>query len=193
MKLQLKTLAWALLVLPAMAFAHPQGHADSLMSGFSHPWLGTDHLLAMLAVGMLAATQANIQKQLTLMLAFLISLSIGVYTSIPYYLIPSAEYLVSLSVGLLGLSLLLSRQLQNWAITSIIIASGLLHGIVHGAEIPSNTQSTSFVIGMLIASAILHLGELIWLSWGIKRSVPYFQRASAVGLTLSSVFLLLNV
>lgn len=193
MKLQLKTLALAFLVLPAIAFAHPQGHADSLMSGFSHPWLGTDHLLAMLAVGMLAATQANLQKQLTLMLAFLISLSIGVCTSITEYLLPSAEYLVSLSVGLLGLSLLLSKQLQNWAITSIIITSGLLHGIVHGAEIPSNTQSTSFVIGMLIASAILHLGGLIWLSWGIKRSLPYFQHISAFGLTLSSAYLMLSL
>ena len=193
MKLQFKTLALGLLALPAIALAHPQGHADSLMSGFSHPWLGTDHLLAMLAVGMLAATQANLQKQLTLMLAFLLSLIIGVYTSIPEYVLPSAEYLVSLSVGLLGLSLLLSKKLQNWAITSIIIASGLLHGIVHGAEIPSNTQSTSFVIGMLIASAILHLGGLLWLSWGVKRALPYFRHISACGLTLGSLFLLLSL
>ncbi|MGL6040743.1 MAG: HupE/UreJ family protein, partial [Deefgea sp.] len=107
--------------------------------------------------------------------------------------LPSAEYVVSLSVGLLGLTLLLSRKLSNLITTSIIVSSGLLHGVVHGAEIPNNTQSTSFVIGMLIASAVLHLGGLIWLSWGIKHALPYFQRISALGLTLSSVFLMLSL
>lgn len=49
--------AAALLLAPALAFAHP-GHGDNgLMAGISHPLGGLDHLLAMLAVGLWAAQQ----------------------------------------------------------------------------------------------------------------------------------------
>ena len=49
--------ALALLLTPALAFAHP-GHGDNgLMAGICHPISGLDHLLAMLAVGLWAAQQ----------------------------------------------------------------------------------------------------------------------------------------
>ena len=47
----------ALLLTPALAFAHP-GHGDNgLVAGISHPLGGIDHLLAMVAVGLWAAQQ----------------------------------------------------------------------------------------------------------------------------------------
>jgi len=193
MKLNRVVLPSILLLLPMLAMAHPQGHADSMLSGFAHPWLGLDHLLAMLAVGMLAATQAQLRQQLFWMIAFLISLAIGVYISIPDQLIPTAEYLVSLSVGLLGISLWLAKKLSHRAISCIIIASGLLHGIVHGVEIPHNTQSSSFIIGMLVASIVLHLSGLIWLNWGRNRAWSYFQTSTGLGLAASSVLLILGL
>ena len=49
--------ALALLLVPAIAFAHP-GHDESgLVAGISHPLGGIDHLLAMIAVGLWAAQQ----------------------------------------------------------------------------------------------------------------------------------------
>ena len=49
--------AAALLLAPALAFAHP-GHGDNgLVAGISHPLGGLDHLLAMVAVGLWAAQQ----------------------------------------------------------------------------------------------------------------------------------------
>ena len=48
--------ALALLLTPALAFAHP-GHGESgLMAGISHPMGGIDHLLAMIAVGLVGGT-----------------------------------------------------------------------------------------------------------------------------------------
>jgi urease accessory protein len=193
MKLHYAVLPATLLLLPMVAMAHPQGHADSILSGFAHPWLGTDHLLAMLAVGMLAATQIQLRQQLICIELFLLCLATGVYISIPDQLLPTAEYLVSLSVGLLGASLWLAKKLSRWAISGIIIASGVLHGIVHGVEIPSNTQSSAFIIGMLSASIMLHLCGLLWLNWGKKRALPFFQSANGVGLAASSVLLMLSL
>ena len=51
--------AMALLLTPAIAFAHP-GHGDNgLIAGISHPIGGLDHLLAMVAVGLWAAQQTR--------------------------------------------------------------------------------------------------------------------------------------
>lgn len=188
-----KNLILPLVLLPMLAYAHPQGHADSLLLGFSHPWLGMDHLLAMLAVGMLAATQSNVKTKITVMLCFLFSLIAGVYTPAPASLLSSVEYIVALSVGLLGISLLFAQRLPSPIYLTVVIASGLLHGIVHGAEIPNNSQSNSFVLGMLLASVVLHLSGLIWFSWGMKRALPYFRPACATCLGLSSALLMLHI
>ena len=54
--------ALALLLTPALAFAHP-GHGDNgLLAGISHPLSGLDHLLAMLAVGLWAAQQHGVAR-----------------------------------------------------------------------------------------------------------------------------------
>lgn len=188
-----KYLIASLALLPMFAFAHPQGHADSLLLGFSHPWVGMDHLLAMLAVGMLAAAQADLKTKVILMLCFLLSLIAGVYAPVPVNLLTSVEYIVALSVGLLGLSLLITPRLPSAICNFVVIASGLLHGIVHGAEIPNNSQSDSFVVGMLLASIVLHLGGFIWFSWGVKRALPYFRFACAACLSVSSAILMLHI
>ncbi len=45
------------LLLSGSVFAHP-GHDAGMLSGFLHPLLGLDHLIAMLAVGIWASQQA---------------------------------------------------------------------------------------------------------------------------------------
>src|SRR5262249_59211761 len=50
-------LAASLALVPSLAFAHPglPGHSHDLMGGFVHPLGGVDHVVAMVAVGLLAA------------------------------------------------------------------------------------------------------------------------------------------
>ena len=42
----------AALLLPAAAFAHTGHGTSSFSAGIAHPFMGLDHLLAMLAVGL---------------------------------------------------------------------------------------------------------------------------------------------
>src|SRR4051794_24980641 len=53
-----RTLAILALLLPSAAFAHtgigPHGHTP-FEAGFLHPFLGADHLLTMISVGLFAA------------------------------------------------------------------------------------------------------------------------------------------
>ena len=45
-------------LLPSVAFAHPGHETAGMLSGMLHPLLGWDHLLAMVAVGMLLLKHA---------------------------------------------------------------------------------------------------------------------------------------
>ncbi|RZK94945.1 MAG: urease accessory protein, partial [Methylobacterium sp.] len=50
----------ALVLLPQAALAHPgHGEAAGLVHGFLHPVSGADHVLAMVAVGLLAALRGG--------------------------------------------------------------------------------------------------------------------------------------
>ena len=52
----LRLLSTAIIILaPTLALAHPGHGADGLAAGFAHPISGIDHVLAMVAVGCLAA------------------------------------------------------------------------------------------------------------------------------------------
>src|SRR6266404_5261532 len=51
----LRIAAVLLALAPTVAFAHPGHDGASLVSGFLHPLGGFDHIIAMVAVGLLAA------------------------------------------------------------------------------------------------------------------------------------------
>lgn len=46
------------MALPDIAHAHVGLHTDGVLAGFSHPFSGLDHILAMVAVGFWALTLA---------------------------------------------------------------------------------------------------------------------------------------
>ena len=54
-----RLIAVSLLLAPGAVLAHPGDHAGGLAHGFAHPFLGLDHLLAMVIVGVWAARAAR--------------------------------------------------------------------------------------------------------------------------------------
>ncbi len=73
MKAQRTILALLLAAGCSAAMAHP-GHPEGFLAAVAHPWLGWDHLLAMVLVGVLAASYSGL-KGLTLPVAFVASLT----------------------------------------------------------------------------------------------------------------------
>ncbi len=71
--------AAALLALPLAAFAHT-GHGDhTFVDGFTHPFLGLDHLLAMLMVGVWSVLHARSNKVWLAPAAFVSLLAVGAF------------------------------------------------------------------------------------------------------------------
>jgi len=144
-------LALVLLALPVAALAHA-GHAEhGFMDGFSHPFLGLDHLLAMLLVGIWSVLHA---RQVWLApLCFVIFLALGVLLGQQGVTLPHIESLVAASVLVLGLMLTLPFVLRRSLALLAISAFALCHGLAHGSELATGTP---ILAGIVLGSALLH-------------------------------------
>ncbi|RTE94259.1 HupE/UreJ family protein [Bradyrhizobium sp. LVM 105] len=151
------TLAPAFVFAPTVALAHA-GHGDTsaLLSGFTHPLTGIDHVLAMVAVGVLAA-QFGGRALWLVPLSFISIMAIGGVLGMAGILIPFAEVGVALSVVVLGLTIAFPFRLQSLVAVALAGLFALFHGQVHGAEIPAAASGLYYTAGFIGATALLHL------------------------------------
>ena len=115
------TLAAAFVFAPTVALAHA-GHGDTsaLLSGFAHPLTGIDHVLAMVAVGVLAAQFSGLALRL-IPLSFVGIMAVGGALGMAGILLPFAELGVALSVVILGLAIAFPFRLRTLAATDPVI------------------------------------------------------------------------
>lgn len=146
------------LAVPLAALAHPQagahlhdGGAAAFLAGFTHPFTGLDHLLAMLAVGIWSARRPNPKL---LPLSFLAMLLLGVLTGVAGLAIPGLETGIALTVALLGCVIAVSLRLSAPVAAAMVGGFALLHGNAHGHELPQAASA----MGLLLASAALVAG-----------------------------------
>src|SRR3954471_11624499 len=100
----LAALSAALALLPQAALAHPgHGVATGAEAGFLHPLMGADHILAMVAVGLLAALRGG-RALWALPLAFLVLMSAGAGLGMAGIALPYAETGIALSIVVFGLA-----------------------------------------------------------------------------------------
>ena len=145
----------ALLLVPALAFAHP-GHGDNgLVAGMSHPLGGLDHLLAMLAVGLWAAQQKGAARW-ALPCTFVGTMLIGGLLGFEGLALPALENRIAASVLALGVAVALAVRpplLMAMAATALF---ALFHGVAHGLELPEMSSPWAYAAGFVGATAALH-------------------------------------
>jgi urease accessory protein len=146
----------SLLISASPALAHSGLSAShSFRDGFSHPWLGVDHLLVMFAIGLWASLLGGKRVWLVPM-SFLGLMAFGASLQFTGLELHSIERLVALSVLIFGLNLW-----RNWH-TSTAIALGLVagfalcHGYVHAAELDVGGNQFGYISGFLMATMLLH-------------------------------------
>ena len=96
-------LATAFALAPTLAFAHPglPGHTHDLATGFVHPFSGLDHILAMVAVGLLAA-QLGGRALWAVPASFVAMMALAGVAGMSGIALPLAETGIALSVIVLG-------------------------------------------------------------------------------------------
>lgn len=156
MKLTSKLLL-ATLFIPGLASAHTGvGQATGFMHGFQHPFSGVDHLLAMLAVGILAA-QSGHKMHWKIPGAFLISLVIGgsIGFSSDAISMSFIEQGILASVVVSGALIAIKYSLSSLQSASIVSLFALFHGYAHGAEMPADISALSYTFGFALAATLI--------------------------------------
>ena len=139
-------------VAGSTAIAHPGDHAGGLAHGFAHPFLGLDHLLAMMIVGLWAVRGA--QRIWLLPALFVTFMAIG--AALGPLPLPLVEPMILLSIAVFALAAVLARRLPLWLGSAVVGGFALFHGHAHFTEMP-DTSAAAFLAGMLLATALLHL------------------------------------
>lgn len=177
----------------AAAEAHTGAHAASgLAGGFTHPLLGLDHVLAMLAVGVWAAQQGG-RALWALPAAFVATMLAGGALGFAGLGLPAVELGVAGSVLLLGLLIAGRSRLPLTASVALVGLFALLHGHAHGAEAPAGAAPLLYAAGFAAATLLLH-GLGIALTRLAMRGLPALAvRSAGLGIATAGGLLLIGL
>ena len=153
---------------PAAALAHP-GHdgTGGLAHGFVHPLTGIDHVLAMIAVGVLAAQYGGRALWLGPM-SFLVAMAAAGAIGMAGIPVQIVEAGIGLSVVVLGLMIAFQIKPPTLVARVVLGFFALFHGYAHGSEMPGGLAGLSFAAGLLGATALL-LGAGVGLGLLLQR------------------------
>ncbi|HEY0634345.1 MAG TPA: HupE/UreJ family protein [Gammaproteobacteria bacterium] len=182
--------AFILLATSGSALAHPGHDIAGFTAGALHPFNGFDHLLAMLTVGLWAATLGG-SAMWKVPVAFVSMLAIGAVLAMSGIQMPLVEPLIALSVLLLGVVVALALRVS--AIAGIAMAGlfALFHGHAHGSELPVTASSYVYLFGMTLASSALHLS-----GFAIGRALMHYTwllRSSGAAIAITGMWLIAGV
>ena len=174
-----------LVLAPTAVLAHP-GHdqANGFASGLAHPMLGLDHLVAMLAVGVLAALLGG-HARWTVPGSFLAGMLVFGLIGVGGAESALAEHLIIASIILLGSAMALTLRLPLAVIATFAAVFGAAHGYAHGSE---GTGHTDYLLGFMLATAALHGAGFALGAW-IARRGAWVIRGSGGVVALAGVAL----
>ena len=191
-------------LLPTLAFAHP-GHglmaADgsfslSILSGIMHPLTGFDHLMLALGMGMLFTQMHSFKKGFVALLiglvtGFVLSLSVSLNSLF-------IEYGILLSIVLLTMALMSryfnvalnqSHEMSVKTVYKFLVigfgALAMFHGAAHAIEVPANSNTAGFFMGMIVAMLSLYTigkGFATYLNTHLQDSLIIQRVIAVVGL-----------
>ncbi|MCQ0970262.1 HupE/UreJ family protein [Paracoccus sp. TK19116] len=172
-----KSLILLAAMTPTAALAHAGHDAGSFGAGFGHPLGGADHVLAMVAVGLLAA-QSGGRAVWALPVTFVASMLVGGLLGANGAPFPGVEPAILASCIILGAMVALALRLPLAVMLVGTAFFGAAHGWAHGAEGPASGLLV-YAAGFAIATTMLHgLGILA------GRAVPALMLRGAGGLAM---------
>jgi urease accessory protein len=149
--------------LPALAHHTPEGMEDvdefaddAFLSAVQHPWTGIDHLLAALAVGLMALAWGRKLGGWSIV-SFLASMAAGLCAGRLGLALPLQEQGLAASLLLCGGLILGVKWLSSRGLIAIVTAVGFWHGAAHGGEMSANASAFLVGSGLLIGTASISL------------------------------------
>ena len=173
------------LLLASPAEAHhmtggrlPATQFEGLMSGLAHPIIGLDHLLALVAIGMLCAWFA---RGRLLAAIFALSGLLGTGLHLMRVTIPAGELIVAVTVVVFGILVVAQsrRRAEGASIPAwlmpLIAAGGVFHGYAYGESIVGAQRGP--LVAYLIGFTIIQLATLLFVRYLTDRVSTRSQAA----------------
>ncbi len=178
------------IAIPATVHAHPGHGILDVSAGLMHPLLGADHLLAMVAIGLLGA-QLGGRSRWAVPAAFVGSLAAGAILGAAGLAIPGMEHGIALSVLVLGAILAFALRLSLPVAAGLMAVCGLCHGAAHGVEMPTDATGVLYGAGFIAASIALHVAGVALGQTAIQTSRASWVRyaGAAVAVIATGMFL----
>ena len=165
---------------PIAASAHVGvGHAHGFILGFSHPLSGIDHVLAMVAVGLIAAHLGG-RALWWVPLSFISVMALAGIAGMVGVRLPFVEIGIGMSVVVLGLVVAFQFSLPTVGAMILVGFFAIFHGHAHGEEMPSDVSGLSYGVGFVCATAVLHA-----IGIGLGRAIDRRVVSTFVGLSKS--------
>lgn len=179
-----------LMLAPQPVFAHGI-IGTGLIAGLSHPVGGWDHLLAMVAVGIIS-TKIGGWHVWGIPLLFLLGMSAGYGLGLQQAALPYTEWAILLSVVGLGLLLAWPQRPLLPVVMLLVLLFGLSHGYAHGLEWPQQASVGWFSLGFLASTTGLHLiGVILGLLFKQAEQPPRSFALAGCGISATGVILML--
>ena len=136
----------------------PSNFVQGFLSGIGHPVIGIDHLVFVVAIGLLAALSKKLG--MVIPVAFVAATALGTVIHLQSIDLPVPELIISASVLVMGIFLAQQKQV-NWLIIAMVGAiAGIFHGYAYGEAIvgAETTALGAYLFGFcsiqLVISAI---------------------------------------
>jgi len=140
--------------------AHEAGDiAGGFASGFMHPILGWDHVVAMVAVGLWGAFLGSPAIWI-LPVVFPLVMAFGGALGVIGVPIPAVETGIAASAVVLGAMVAFAARPPIWIAAVIVGAFAIFHGHAHGTELPDAANPLAYSVGFVLATGMLHLGGI---------------------------------
>jgi urease accessory protein len=153
---------------------------SGFLSGIGHPLLGPDHLLFLLALGLVGLQQSG-RWMVTLLATGLAATALGLV----WPGLPGAEVLVALSLVVVGL--VLCARLPR----PLLVPAFALHGYVLSASVIGweSTPLAGYLLGLLISQAALLLVSLrLVQAWAVRAQPAQLRLLAGVLMGVGGAF-----
>jgi urease accessory protein len=174
-----------LAVFAGTCHAHP-GHGAEIGGigwGLAHPFTGLDHVLAALAVGMLA----GLWRRASVAAVFLAAGVLGGFAGAKMGAFIGMESAVAVSMLAFGLGLAFHKRVPQTAALALVAMGAGAHGWAHGSEASGTTGITGIFLGTVAIVALGAVGAFV------VRRAPRVITSLGAGIATAAIAILAGI
>lgn len=161
------------------------------LTGFSHPLIGIDHLLAMFAVGVIAVQNGG-RMTWALPAVFVIAMILGGILGVNAFALPMVETSIALSVLVFGTMVALAKKLPHALAIITVALFAVFHGHAHGTEMVA-ANALVYITGFVASTALMHFGGAMAGRHAKKSLISLqFLKSSGTAISIAGLLLLLT-